>query len=60
MKFILIAWAIAYNAANTPTLSMAEFDDRPACEAAIQALKQMVFAGRGGTVDARCLPKATQ
>lgn len=56
MKFILIAFISVYGrAGNAPIMTSAEFDDRPACEAAVRAVKEI----SGSSVDARCLPKGS-
>lgn len=55
MKYILILYMIA----GTPehhTLATAEFDDKPACEAAAQAFHTIY---NHNTIAGVCVPKAT-
>lgn len=64
MKWIMFAFMTGSSATGptTPMFMTAEFDDKPACEAAARELARVSRAYRiiGSSVDGVCVPKASQ
>lgn len=63
MKFILLMFVNVFNTGggDLPALGSAEFDDRPACQAAGEQWTRSLLAAKGTTPRAQfiCVPKSS-